>query len=118
MAATWSRAPPGSHGTPASVTAGYGGTNRASSAASTEAAVGLVDEVDLEAHHVVQREAGGAKLVGEVLQGAGGLLGGRASAELAVHVQRKLRRDEHEVAGRDAGGRGAERSRRHRRSDR
>ena len=77
MAATCSRAPPGNHGTPASVTAGYGG-----------------DEVSLAARRRrpprsawstrwISRlttsssdRPGGAQLVGEVVEGAARLLGG------------------------------------------
>ena len=46
--------------------------------------------------------------MGEVVEGAAGLLGGGRARELAVRVERQLRRDEHEVPGGDAGRGGAE----------
>jgi hypothetical protein len=54
--------------------------------------VGVVDEVDLEADDVVQREAGGAELVGEVVEAAASLFGGGDARRLAVDETSGIRR--------------------------
>ena len=81
--------------------------------------VGLVDEVDLEAHDVVERQAGGAQLVGEVLERAVGLLGGRGAADrLRRASSGSCPETKTKCPDEMPGGRGAERARRQRRSDR